>query len=334
MLEQVLVKCHTMGMSRDNNETDKTRKSANDQEGRLAGHFDANLCSEESRAVSISLGQLVEGRLIDRPNRFLAVVSLAGKTIQAHVPDPGRLKELLFSGNKVMVRNINTLNNTGNLQGRHNQPKSQMPRRKTQYDLVLAAFNDIWVCIDTRYPNRLFEQAVKEKALRDFKEYTSIHREVALNRLGEHLTQDDPEILARTLSKSAGNISSPENMRKTPKSRFDFLLQGPKKRPLLVEVKSVTLCIGGIGLFPDAPTQRGARHVRELKQVSSSGLDAMIVFIAQREDIMEVSAHKETDPKFADAIKEAANANVRILAYRCAVSPAHICLNPEPLPYR
>ena len=97
-------------------------------------------------------------------------------------------------------------------------------------------------------------------------------------------------------------------MRKTPKSRFDFLLQSPKKRPLLVEVKSVTLCIGGIGLFPDAPTQRGARHVRELKQVSSSGLDAMIVFIAQREDIMEVSAHKETDPKFADAIKEAANA--------------------------
>ncbi len=73
-----------------------------------------------------------------------------------------------------MVRNINA------------QPVSI--KRKTQYDLVLAGFDDIWVCVDTRYPNRLFEQAATEGALGEFSEYISVHREVALDQVSNCLT--------------------------------------------------------------------------------------------------------------------------------------------------
>ncbi len=302
----------------------------------------------QTQGVSIPLGNLAEGRLISRPNRFLAVVDLAGQTIQAHVPDPGRLEELLFPENRVMVRNINA--------------QLSSIKRKTQYDLVLAGFDDIWVCVDTRYPNRLFEQAATEGALGEFSEYTSVHREVALDqvsnrldsRLGTPNWQNDTEggNTARESEGQSGvktgtstgndgpakddNLKSANTRkaRNTPKSRFDFMLEGPGKRPLLVEVKSVTLCIDGTGLFPDAPTERGARHLRELKEISSMGLDTCVVFIAQREDITSVSANREMDPGFAQALDEAAQAGVKILAYRCCVSPYCIRLSPEPIPYQ
>ncbi|HHY12405.1 MAG TPA: DNA/RNA nuclease SfsA [Firmicutes bacterium] len=262
------------------------------------------------RVLSIPLGRLTEGNLVERPNRFLAVVSLPGRTVHAHVPDPGRLEELLFPGNRVMVRNINS------------------QQRKTQYDLVLAAFEDIWVCIDTRYPNRLFEQAAKEGVLDEFRDYTSVRREVTLEqaakRLHDHAT-------GKAISENAGGADAPKS--RTPKSRFDFLLKAHGKRPLLVEVKSVSLCVNGTGLFPDAPTLRGARHLSELKEVSSLGLDACVVFIAQREDVARVSAHREMDPRFAQALDEATEAGVKALAYRCTVSPRYIGLEPEGIPY-
>lgn len=357
-----MVKCHTIDMGSNNQISNQNTRRLRQNSGNSFPDGKSTACSmSRAQGVSIPLGNLVEGRLISRPNRFLAVVDLAGQTIQAHVPDPGRLEELLFPENRVMVRNISA--QLGSI------------KRKTQYDLVLAGFNNIWVCVDTRYPNRLFEQAATKGTLGEFREYTSVHREVALDQvsnrlnsrldnhvrnhlsrhLGTHDRQDDTEgrNTARESEGKSGSKTStttgkgnespakdnsePRKTRKTrntPKSRFDFMLEGPGKRPLLVEVKSVTLCIDGTGLFPDAPTERGARHLRELKEISSMGLDTCVVFIAQREDITSVSANREMDPGFAQALDEAAQAGVKILAYRCCVSPYCIRLSPEPIPYQ
>jgi len=97
------------------------------------------------------------------------------------------------------------------------------------------------------------------------------------------------------------------------RSRFDFRAGGT-----LVEVKSVTLRRrGGWGLFPDAVTARGARHVRELAELASRGHKAAIVFMAQRGDVGRIAPAREIDPAFAAALAEAAGAGVTLLG--CAV---------------
>ncbi|MBP8621097.1 MAG: DNA/RNA nuclease SfsA [Firmicutes bacterium] len=270
--------------------------------------------------VSIPFGDLHLGTLVSRPNRFLAVVNVNGKIVEAHVSDPGRLEELLFSGNKVMVRHIN--------------PNSEAKKstRKTAYDLVLAAFEDIWVCVDTRYPNDIFEVALRKRVLREFSGYTQIQREVTFERA---ISLIDPE-RNTNFSQQGLMLRDDEKTsaaKKTPTSRFDFLLMGPKCRPFLLEVKSVNLCIDGIGLFPDAPTKRGARHVRELAALSSPRMSTGVMFIAQREDVTKVTAHRKMDPKFAGALDEAQEAGVKVMAVRCIASPKELRLDPQPIPY-
>ena len=270
--------------------------------------------------VSIPFGDLHLGTLVSRPNRFLAVVNVNGKIVEAHVSDPGRLEELLFSGNKVMVRHIN--------------PNSEAKKstRKTAYDLVLAAFEDIWVCVDTRYPNDIFEVALRKRVLREFSGYTQIQREVTFERA---ISLIDPE-RNTNFSQQGFMLRDDEKTsaaKKTPTSRFDFLLMGPRCRPFLLEVKSVNLCIDGIGLFPDAPTMRGARHVRELAALSSPRMSTGVMFIAQREDVTKVTAHRKMDPEFAAALDEAQEAGVKVMAVRCIASPKELRLDPQPIPY-
>lgn len=270
--------------------------------------------------VSIPFGDLHLGTLVSRPNRFLAVVNVNGKIVEAHVSDPGRLEELLFSGNKVMVRHIN--------------PNSEAKKsaRKTAYDLVLAAFEDIWVCVDTRYPNDIFEVALRKRVLREFSGYTQIQREVTFERA---ISLIDPERNTNFLQQGfmLRDDEKTSAAKKTPTSRFDFLLMGPKCRPFLLEVKSVNLCIDGIGLFPDAPTMRGARHVRELAALSSPRMSTGVMFIAQREDVTKVTAHRKMDPEFAAALDEAQEAGVKVMAVRCIASPEELRLDPQPIPY-
>jgi sugar fermentation stimulation protein A len=110
------------------------------------------------------------------------------------------------------------------------------------------------------------------------------------------------------------------------RSRFDFLL-GHGGRELLAEVKSVTLVEASRALFPDAPTVRGARHVRELAQRARRGAAAAVVFVVQRPDARCVAPNRATDPLFADALAEADRAGVRLLAYTCRVAARGIRLD-------
>lgn len=99
-------------------------------------------------------------------------------------------------------------------------------------------------------------------------------------------------------------------------SRLDWLVGDA-----LLEVKSVTLVVDGEARFPDAPTLRGARHVRELAEHARHGGKAFLLFVQQRESGARVRANEATDPAFADALRDAHDAGVGLLGVACRVSP-------------
>jgi sugar fermentation stimulation protein A len=94
------------------------------------------------------------------------------------------------------------------------------------------------------------------------------------------------------------------------RSRFDFLALSPDGCETLIEVKSVTLVENGCARFPDAPTARGRRHVRELAEIVRNGGRAMVLFIVQRDDARSITPNRETDPEFAEALAAARSAGV------------------------
>ena len=226
----------------------------------------------------IPLGELREATLIERPNRYLGIVDLDGERIQAHVPDPGRLPELLFRGARVYVRRADMAGKT----------------RKTEFDLLLVDYqrSGTLVSIFTTLPNRLMRAALEARAMPEFAEYDIVRPEY---RHGS--------------------------------SRFDFYLSGGDGLPpCYVEVKSVSLMRDGIGWFPDAPTVRGARHVRELTELRREGHRAAVVFVAQRNDIASIRPEADTDPDFAAATASAQAEGVEFYAWNSDVSLAGVKL--------
>lgn len=103
-------------------------------------------------------------------------------------------------------------------------------------------------------------------------------------------------------------------------SRIDIMAEGEGKR-YLIEVKGVTLEDDGVVRFPDAPTERGVKHVRELIGSIRDGYVPCLLFVIQMEDVRYFEPNRDTDPDFADALREAKEAGVNILAYSCKVAP-------------
>ena len=103
-------------------------------------------------------------------------------------------------------------------------------------------------------------------------------------------------------------------------SRFDFYLEC-NKRKIFIEVKGVTLEDDGVVLFPDAPTERGVKHVHELIQCHGEGYETYILFVVQMERARYFTPNRKTHPEFADALSEAKQAGVELLAYKCTVCP-------------
>ena len=103
-------------------------------------------------------------------------------------------------------------------------------------------------------------------------------------------------------------------------SRMDFYMERGQER-FLLEVKGCTLEIDGVGYFPDAPTQRGVRHIRELMRARAEGFHAALAFVIQMDGVKEVRPNTETHPAFAEALAEAEKAGVKIWFLRCHVEP-------------
>lgn len=175
--------------------------------------------------------------------------------------------------------------------------KSSNPNRKTAYDLVAVekrreGKSDLLVNMDSQLPNAAaFEWLNGENPL--FSGKAKIRREVTFGD-----------------------------------SRFDLYVEDGERKAF-VEVKGVTLEFDGLALFPDAPTERGVKHIKELVKAKEAGFDAYILFVIQMKEIHSFSPHKEMHPDFADALKFAAENGVRVLAMDCAVTPDSMTIDKE-----
>lgn len=158
---------------------------------------------------------------------------------------------------------------------------SDNPARKTKYDLITVEKGTYLVNMDSQAPNA---------AVREW---------LAAGDLG-------PMELIR-----------PE--RTFAESRFDFYLER-SGQGMYLEVKGVTLEDGGVCRFPDAPTERGTRHLRELMKAKRSGFDAAVLFVIQMRPVQYLEPNDATDPAFGAALREASAAGVQVLAVDCKVS--------------
>lgn len=127
----------------------------------------------------------------------------------------------------------------------------------------------------------------------------------------------------------SGGLGPVENLRPETvhgESRFDFSFTKDGK-PCFLEVKGVTLETDGVCAFPDAPTQRGAKHLRGLAQAVQEGYGAYVLFVIQMADVRYLRPNDDTDPEFGAALREAAAAGVQVLAMDCAVTPDAMTLH-------
>ena len=106
-------------------------------------------------------------------------------------------------------------------------------------------------------------------------------------------------------------------------SRVDFYMERDKEK-FLMEVKGCTLEEDGVGYFPDAPTERGVKHIRELIKAKKEGYRAILAFVIQTDGVTEVRANVKTHPAFGEALEDAERAGVRILYLPCHVEPDSI----------
>lgn len=168
------------------------------------------------------------------------------------------------------------------------------PTRKTAYDLIAAYKGNELICIDSQIPNKVVDEALKLGKIENLKKYKNILRE-----------------------KTFGN------------SRFDFKLLSESGEVYYLEVKGVTLEENGIAKFPDAPTERGTKHLLELIEVRKQNMGAGVLLLIQLENVHSFTPNDVTDPLFGEAIREAYKNGVDVMAYNCKVTKESIeLLNP------
>ena len=159
--------------------------------------------------------------------------------------------------------------------------KASNPSRKTQYDLITVRKGERLINMDSQAPNIAAGEWLRSGGLGEIEELR------------------------------------PETFHKDSRFDFSFIKDG---RRCFLEVKGVTLENDGVCAFPDAPTQRGARHLRGLAQAAQEGYGAYVLFVIQMADVKYLQPNDVTDPDFGAALRAAAQSGVQILAMDCAVT--------------
>ncbi len=225
-------------------------------------------------------GQVVPGRFIRRPNRFIAHVEIDGREETVHVKNTGRCRELLTPGCRVYLE------------------VAENPARRTGYDLIAVekerpSKSTLLINMDSQVVNTVAAEWLPRSGL--FSPGAVIRREV---------TKGD--------------------------SRFDFCITDGDARAWL-EVKGVTLEQEGVALFPDAPTQRGVKHLRGLTACRQAGERALVLFVVQMPEPLCLRPNDATHPAFGEALRQAAAAGVEVLAMDCRVTPDTLMID-RPVP--
>ena len=209
---------------------------------------------------------IVAGRFVDRPNRFVAHVEINGVVETVHVKNTGRCRELLLPGVKVILEIADN------------------PQRKTKYDLIAVYKQGFGLInMDSQAPNK---------------------------------------VVAEWLAGQGYDVVKPEY--KYGSSRIDFYMEKFRlddggqevSERYLMEVKGCTLEIDGIGYFPDAPTERGIKHLKELAGAAGQGYHCIMAYVIQMEGINEVRPNIVTHPAYGKAVEEAIAVGVKVL-YLC-----------------
>lgn len=167
--------------------------------------------------------------------------------------------------------------------------RSDNPNRKTALDLIVVRKGNELVNMDSQAPNRVVEEWLR-----------------------------------------AGNLCGPDAFVKPEckygNSRFDFYIEDGERK-LFMEVKGVTLEEDGIARFPDAPTERGVKHIQKLMECRKAGYEAYLFFVIQMKGVHVLEPNDRTHPAFGEILREAAKAGVQVLAYDCLVKPDELVID-------
>lgn len=169
--------------------------------------------------------------------------------------------------------------------------KENNPTRKTKYDLISVYKGNELISIDSQIPNKVVMEALQNKKIEKLIRYNNILKE-----------------------KTFGN------------SRFDFKLSNDNGEEYYLEVKGVTLEEDGHAMFPDAPKERGRKHLLELIEVKKSGRGAGVLFLLQMNNMKDFAPNDERDNEFGKALREARDNGVDIFVYECDVLKDSITL--------
>ena len=211
----------------------------------------------------MTYNNILSGKFLSRPNRFIAYVEIDGRKEVCHVKNTGRCKEILVPGAEVFLEGFDN------------------PNRKTKYDLITVQKGQRLINMDSQAPN------------------TAAKEWLTSGGLGE---------IANLKAESVHGDS-----------RFDFSFE-KDGRLCFLEVKGVTLENDGICAFPDAPTERGAKHLKGLMKAAREGFGAYVLFVIQMADVKYLHPNDETDPTFGAALRDASANGVTVLAMDCAVT--------------
>ena len=160
------------------------------------------------------------------------------------------------------------------------------PKRKTKYSLITVEKGDLLINMDSQAPNKV---------------------------VGEWLLEKETFGKVKLLKPECTYGSS----------RFDFYLETETEK-IFIEVKGVTLEEDGIVCFPDAPTERGIKHLEELRACVEAGYKAAVIFVVQMEGMQHFEPNDKTHPQFGEALRQARKAGVEVLAYECKVTPSSL----------
>ena len=219
--------------------------------------------------------KLIHVKFIKRYKRFFSDVKLITKKITVHCPNSGSMLGLLNEDSDAWISKSDNLN------------------RKLKYTLEIINDKKSNVGVNTHRANRIVEEALGNKKIKELKKFTFIKREAKFSK----------------------------------KTRFDFYLENKSKKAFL-EVKNVTLSREkGIAEFPDAITSRGLKHLRELEKAIKQGYESFLIYLIQREDCNKFKIAKDLDTKYYQGFVRAQKNGVKFLCYTCKVNEREVYVN-------
>lgn len=251
--------------------------------------------------MQISSQPLIEGILLKRYKRFLADVKIqgSGETVLVHVPNSGSMIGVKEPGSLCRIS------------------KSENLKRKIPYTLeMVKSVDNSWVGVNTSLTNKLVKEAYTKGLIKPWRAYGEIQSEVKINSE----SRLDFLLKISTQNPASHFIATQSSSTKSPNATKDFCY---------VEVKNVSMARPPLAVFPDAVTERGQKHLRDLMSLAEKGFGAELMFVVQREDCDKFKPCDDIDPVYGQLLREAAMNGVKIRCWACEINHDSITLRRE-----